>query len=242
MRVFASSLIAVAVALGAPKEGAEPLTLSTSFVTNASTRELAQAVLPPQVAVRVAGHKLHPPVLHNVEGYTARFWEHTTAFGPGFCQRYLWVVPMGQSTRGRLQPGNPSPGAELKMAEDCSTATEPFIHLNRTHNLLAVEYLKWFKKLHEDAASSGDLDVEIECRSDVQPDPCASGARQVLARLPLERASILEQGGGRRRREADWHLSFSPSDVPNHYWRVSVFDWSTPRARVQLSWGMIPPF
>lgn len=242
MSAFASSLYAAAVSVGAPTDGVEPLTLSVDFVTKASTGELAKAVLPPQVVVRVAGHKLYPPVLHELEGYTARFWERTTSFGTGFCQRYLWVVSMGQSTKGWLEPGNPTPGAELKMAEDCSTAAEPFIHLNQTPNLLAVEYLKWLKELHLAAGGPAELKVDVECRSDLTPDPCTMGARQVLADLPLNRISIVERTGGQRRGEEDWRISIMPDDAPGRYWQVSVFGWQADRPRVRISWDIIPPF
>lgn len=241
MSVFASSLIAVAVSVGGTKD-VEPLTLSVDFVTKASTAVLAKAVLPPQVAVRVGGHKLYPPVLHELEGYTARFWERTTSFGTGFCQRYTWVVSMGQSTKGRLEPGNPTPGAELKMAEDCSTAAEPFIHLNQTPNLLAVDYLNWLKKIHSAAGVPGELKVDIECRSDQTPDPCTMGARQVLADLPLDRISIVERAGGPRRKEEDWRVSIMPNDTPGRYWQVSVFNWQADRPLVRISWAIIPPF
>ena len=242
MSVLVLSFFSVAVSAGAPNDAAEPLTLSVDFVTKASSTDLAKAVLPPQVAVRVAGHKLHPPVLHELEGYTVRFWERTTGFGTGFCQRYLWVVSMPRSTKGRLEPGNPTPGAELKIADDCTTVAEPFIHLNQTPNFLAVEYLNWFKKLHSAAGGPGDLNADVECRSDLTPDPCTAGARQVLADLPLHRISSIERAGGQRRSEEDWRVSVMPDDAPGRYWQVSVFGWQANRPRVRVSWAVIPPF
>lgn len=242
MSVFASSLVAMAAITAGPNDPVEPLSLSIDFVTEASTRELAKAVLPPQVAVRVTSHKLVPPHLHESEGYIAQFWERTTGFGEGFCQRYGWVVPMPQRTKGRLEPANPSPNAQLKIAEDCSTAAEPFIHLNGTPNLLAVEYLNWLKKLHTAAGAPGELKVDIECRSALTPNPCTKGARQILADLPLQRISIVERGGGRRTHEEDWRVSITPLDAKNRYWQVSIFDWSADRPRVRISWDVIPPF
>ena len=71
MSVLLSGLLLLAAA--AQDDAANPKTLSTDFVTKASTEELAKAVLPPEIAAKVIGHRLSPPHLHWPEGYRPGF-------------------------------------------------------------------------------------------------------------------------------------------------------------------------
>lgn len=240
MSVLVLSLFAVAGA--AHDEQAKPNTLSTEFVIKAPTEELARAVLPPEIAVKVKGHELTPPFHHWIEGYGARFWGEATIIEPGFCKRETYYLSMSQRTKGELTPYERiTPNAQIKMAADCATATEPFIHLNSTSPQEAVELLRWFKNVHRAAGGDSELKVEVECRSEQDPNPCEKGARQVLAELPLESVFIIERLG-RRAQEEDWRISIRPTIAPSLYWQLSIFNWSTDRPRVRISWDTIPPF
>ena len=219
----------------------KPRTLSTEFVLKASTEELAEAALPPEIAEKAKGHKLNRLHLHWIEGYPVRFWEKAKAIEPGFCQRATYYVPMPQQPKGTLTPGKPTRGAQIKMAADCSTATEPFISLNRTSPQKAVELLRWFKEIHRAAGGAGEPKADVECRSEQNSNPCTKGARQVLAELPLEHVSIVEKGGIIDRGE-DWRISIQPPNASGLYWQLSIFEWSTDRPRVRISWDVIPPF
>jgi hypothetical protein len=239
MSVLISSLFLLAAA--AQDDAAKPKTLSTDFVTKASTEELAKAVLPPEIAAKVIGHRLSPPYLHWIEGYRARFWEEATVIEPGFCQRTTYVVSMPQQPKGTLMPANPTPGAQIKMAADCSTVPEPFIYLNRTSPQKAVELLRWLEEAHQAAGGTGELKIDVDCRSEQDPNPCTKGARQVLAELPLKGTNIIERGG-RAYDGEDWRISIKPTNAPNLYWQLSIFNWSSDRRRVRISWDVIPPF
>ena len=239
MSVLISGLFFLAAAAQDGKANAK--TLSTDFVTNASTEELAKAVLPPDVAAKVKGHMLIPPHLHWLEGYPARFWEEATAIEPGFCQRHTYYVSMPQEPKGTLTPSNPTPGVQIKMSANCSTASEPFIHLNGTPPQEAVEVLRWLSEAHRLADSDGALKADVDCRSEQNPNPCEKGARQVLAELPLENTYIVERGG-RAYGGDDWRIAIRPAKTTGHYWQVSIFNWSTDRPRVRISYDVIPPF
>ena len=239
MSVLIPGLFLVAVA--AQNDVANRKTLATDFVTKASTAELAKAVLLPEFAAKVVGHKLMPPHLHWLEGYPALFWEKATVIEPGFCQRATYYVSMPQRPKGTLTPSDPTPGVQIKIAADCATATEPFIHLNRTPPHKAVEVLRWLSQVHKAARSTGELGADVACRSEQDPNPCTEGARQVLAELPLENTYIFEPGGPAYGGD-DWRISIKPTNATGHYWQLSLFNWSTDRPRVRISWDVIPPF
>lgn len=239
MSVLISGLFLLAA--GAQDDAAKPKTLSTDFVTKASRAELAKAVLPPQVAAKVVGHKLMPPHLHWLEGYPALFWEKATVIEPGFCRRAIYYVSMPQQPKGTLTPSDPTPGIQIKMAANCATATEPFIHLNRTPAHKAVEVLRWLSEVHRAARGAGELKADVDCRSEQDPNPCTKGARHVLAELPLENTHIFEPGG-RAYGGDDWRISIKATNATNLYWQLSVFNWSTDRLRLRISYDIIPPF
>lgn len=239
MSVFVFSFLAVAAVQDAESKSA---TLRTEFVTNASTQELAKAVLPPEIAVKVKGHELTPPFHHWIEGYGARFWGEAAIIEPGFCKRDTYYLSMSQRTKGELTPYEQvTPNAQIKMAADCATAAEPFVHLNNTSPQKAVELLRWFKEVHRAAGGDGELSVDVECRSELEPNPCTKGALQVLAELPLEGIYILEQTK-RPIYDEDWRISIRPTNAAGLYWQLSIFEWSTDRPRVRISWDVIPPF
>ena len=239
MSVLIPGLFLLAVA--AQDDAAKPKTLSTDFVINASTAELAKAVLPAEIAAKVTGHKLFPPHLHWLEGYPAQFWTEATAIQPGFCQRATYFVSMPQRTKGTLIPDEPTPGVQIRMAANCSDASEPFIHLNGTPPPEAVEVLRRLSEVRRAAGGGGELRAVVDCRSEQNPNPCRTGARRVLAALPLENTSILQRGGPAYDGE-DWRVSIKPENATGHYWQLSLFDWSTDRPRVRISWDIIPPF
>lgn len=239
MSVLISGLFLLATA--AQENAANPKTLSADFVTKASTEELAKEVLPPEIAAKMKGHKLSQPHLHWVEGYPARFWGAATAIAPGFCQRETYYVSMPQRPKGTLTPGNPTPGAQVKMAANCATAVEPFIHLNRTPPQKAVDVLQWLSEVRRAAVGEGELKADVHCRSEQNPNPCLKGARQVLAELRLEDTNIVERGG-RAYDGEDWRVSINSRSAPGYYWQLSVFNWSTARPRVRISYDIIPPF
>jgi hypothetical protein len=229
------------LAAAAQHDAAKLKTLSTDFVTKASTAELAKAVLPPQVVAKVVGHKLMPPYLHWLEGYPALFWERATVIEPGFCQRATYYVSMPQQPKGTLTPSEQTPGVQIKMAANCSNASEPFIHLNGTPPPEAIEVLRRLSEVRRAARGKGELRTDVDCRSEQNPNPCRKGARGVLAALPLENTSILQRGGPAYDGE-DWRVSIKPENATGHYWQLSLFNWSTDRPRVRISWDVIPPF
>jgi hypothetical protein len=218
-----------------------PESLSTTFVTHASTKALAEAVLPPEIARKMRGHALTPPILNAFEGYFARFWGDAAEIAPGFCQRDTYYVSMPQPNEGVLKPGTPTSGKQIAMASDCSKASASFIHLNGTPPEKAVEVLRWLSEAQADARTTHELKFDLECRSELDPDPCKKGGRAVLAGLPLAQTYILERGGMAYGGD-DWRISIKPSDASNLYWQLSIFNWSTNRRRLRISWDVIPPF
>ena len=239
MSVLVLSLV---VAAAAQDSSVRAKDLKTEFVTKATTAELAKEVLPPEIAAKMKGHKLNPPHLHWVEGYPARFWGGAIEIEPGFCQRATYYVPMPQRTKGTLTPGQPSPDAQIKMATDCATASEPFISLNRAPPEKVVEVLRWLNEAHLSARSTGELQADVDCRSEQDPNPCLKGARKVLAELPLAETYIVERGS-RAYDGEDWRISIKPAaSSGNYYWQVSIFNFAGARPRVRISWDVIPPF
>lgn len=239
MSVLALSLgIAVAAA---QEDRARPPTLSTEFVTSATTKDLAETVLPSDIAAKVIGHKLSPPHLHWLEGYPARFWTEARVAEPGFCRRETFYVPMPQRTKGRLSPGNPSADSQIAMATDCSDPSTAFIALNRSPPEKIIGLLRWLQGVHRTAASPGELNVDIDCRSELDPNPCTKGARRVLTDLPIQNVSIV-QGGSRASDSEDWRVSIKPDNTPGRYWQLSIFDFGSDRPRVRISWDVIPPY
>lgn len=236
-----SLLLSLLAAAAAGQDGtAKPVALSTEFVIGASTEELANAVLPPAIAAKVKGHRLSRPHLSWFEGYPARFWGEVTPISPGFCRRTTHYVPMPQKAKGTLTPGRVFESAEVKMAADCSTASEPFIHLNNTSPEQAVEILQWLNEAQRDAAGPGELNFELECRSYQLPGPCARGARSALSALSLDRASIVGNGTGHVPGE-DWTISVGAAEDPSYRWQLSIVDWGAKRPRLLMRWAVVPP-
>jgi hypothetical protein len=234
--------LCLAAAVAAAHDGRpNTSTVSTDFVTSASTKDLAKAVLPPEIAAKVIGHQLNPPYLHWLEGYPARFWTEAIMVEPGFCRRETYYVPMTQRTKGTLTPSAPSADAQIAMTTDCSDPSAAFFALNRSPPEKVIGLLRWLQGVHRTAASRGELNVDIDCRSELDPNPCTKGARRVLAELSIQNVSIV-QGGSRASDGEDWRVSIKSDNAPGRYWQLSIFDYGSDRPRVRISWDVIPPY
>ncbi len=104
----------------------------------------------------------------------------------------------------------------------------------------AVAALGWMAWARDRAASGARRPFELRCESRLGPDPCAGGARKVLASMKLESTFIIspeESDGGRV-----WRLSVMPSGPGQLVWDVRVRTSPGNRQAITMIWSVPAPF
>jgi hypothetical protein len=221
-----------ALALFASGAAAQPFSIDEPW-KSATTAELAAKFLPPDLAREVVMHKTAPPLFAGQPPFSITFYARPRPFGDGICERTYYYV----------NPSDPHfhPGSEIRLGA-CPRMPDPmFARIQpNTAPVKAKQALLWLDWARRTARGRKPLPFDLECKSDVKPDPCLDGARNALARLPLEMTLFL--GKPLLPYPADWEFAVEQTEALSPFWHVLLRTDSSGKSHVSLSWEVPPPF
>lgn len=160
----------------------------------------------------------------------------------GVCLRQAYGAEVRRIANGSgFEPthSRARPYPEIRLDADCGAARERrFASLNQIPVAEAATMMRRLAGIQLAARRGLPLGVEVQCSSELRPDPCGVGERELVKRLPLDGAYHFQRGYDASRRLELAMTATRPGEV---YWRVSFLD-DGPRPVLRLIWQVPAPF
>ena len=138
-----------------------------------------------------------------------------------------------------LQMGSADQDAPIARAPGCRLSEgQQFAYLNVDADV-AMRALDHLADAQRAAGGRGRLPFQLACRDEVtrDADRCRTGARNVLAHLPLQRACLVGLEDFENPRIVEVTLCTDEAQ-----WTLTMSDFGTSRSRLSMLWEGIPPF
>ena len=222
----------------------------------ASTAELAKLFLPPEVASRVIRSKLidWTPIDNQAPRDPLRAIQLHTAnqvIGERLCRSEIYHVGLWPPDGRREGSGPETPlhaisvnrRVRIAVAPNCSVRPRhKFAHVQpSTMEFEAGKLLLWLYDARSIARRGNQLSFDLQCRSELEENPCGNDPKSILASLPLEATHIIEAPS--KLRPEGWRVSVMPSGPGylHKYWEALVSESGDTRT-VTLTWTFAAPF
>ena len=255
MKALPALLLASALSACAARPEAEPpaavpapkYLLTRAEVANLSTAELAQRLLPPEVAATIVSHHVLPPYSPGEALRWIRFDPAPSPLGADICKRVSHQVAFTPSREGdplARRPDAPSFVAwtvdvtMIALAPDCRTAEgQRFasVYSSPTPEE-AVEALRSADAARAAAAATGPLPFRLVCWGG-HDEKCGSDPRATLASLPLDKAFAVDRSSS-----VEGAMSVRIGDPEgverdDPFWTIILKDIGTKEAEIVMVWG-----
>lgn len=198
----------------------------------AVTPQLASELLSPEMAVDAVSHVVERGITQGGPPSSVRFEGRPKPSGDGFCVRNWYYVSI--SFPGG-EPQKPVVGQKVRLG-GCDGI---FAHVNPGATLeegkRVLRWLEWAQGL---ARGEGPLPFKLNCKAEIAPDRCASGARTALANLPLDKTSVISNAW---RGPHQWDVGVVETSPGEVYWETRI-DATPGQASIDLAFRIPAPF
>jgi hypothetical protein len=229
-----------ALAFEAAAAGASDQMMPSAAMDGLSTADLARRFLPAENARRAVSLEVVAPHMEGGMPAAIRFVTQARSAGKNICRRAAYYVALEETALGQLGAATIHEQADIRVGRAC---TKPMARFAQVQPAPAVEdaivALRWLDWARSESLRRRSLSFEVECTSELKPDPCSDDPRGLLARLPLERSYIINASDGAT---GDWHVAVAASEPGQDFWDVRIARDGSGRPIVRLNWAIPAPF
>lgn len=185
-----------------------------------STKELAKAMLLPDMAEVVTSHQFATGLFPESNYSGVGFLTPPRSVAYNFCARtryYVSLHPVERTSEQTLRTDAPAMATSFRSSEQIALSTDcadvrTFAHINSGDIPMAMELLGFLAELRKQASSPTGLSVKVSCATDLEDDYCQPGALAHLASLKIEDAFIIERPS--RLEGSRWKWRISIPEIP----------------------------
>lgn len=198
--------------------------LTMAELERGDAAQIAARLLPPEMAEKVVNREILDPYLAKGPPAGVRFLSRAEAVGAHLCARRIYHVALHLAADGDGAPiadsleaaSAPVEQVQIAYAERCD-ATLRYAAVQAATLADAAALLQSLAALQATAKAGQVPSAGISCRSDISQTACAPSPVSVLARLPLDAASIVEGRGG-----SSWRVVITDLPPGSPVWEVAL--------------------
>lgn len=245
-------LLTVALGLAAvAPDTVDPPAFRKTQLEAMSTQQMAKLMLPPDMAEVVVSHQLGSGIFPDSNYSGVTFLTPPRKIADKFCARTSYLVtlhPVGKTTEETIRTDTPARVANLHtrdqiaLAGDCANVPA-FAHLNSGDITMAMELLSYLADLRDKSHNAADLQVKVDCATDLEDDSCEAGPLSRLAGLKIEQAFIIARV--HRLEGSKWKWRVSIPEIPGAvgpYAEVNLNDAPSCATEIEIRRKIPAPF
>lgn len=185
----------------------------------------AARLLPPEMAEKVVSREILDPYLAKGPPAGVRFLSRAEAVGTHLCGRSVYHVALHLAADGDGAPiadsleaaSAPVEQVQIAYAGRCEAPDLRYAAVQSATLADAAALMQGLAALQVTAKAGQTPSARLSCRSDISETACAPSPAAVLARLPLDAASIVEGRG-----TSAWRVVIADLPPGSPLWEITL--------------------